>query len=49
MAAKHALDLLDLAFECLDSLGAPLLIPLGKAKEIEALVHRYGTLVRVCE
>jgi tetratricopeptide (TPR) repeat protein len=28
------------------SKGAPLWIPLGKAKEIEALVRRYGTLVR---
>jgi tetratricopeptide (TPR) repeat protein/CHAT domain-containing protein len=28
------------------SKGAPLWIPLGKAKEIESLVRRYGTLVR---
>jgi hypothetical protein len=28
------------------SKGAPLWIPLGKANEIEALVRRYGTLVR---
>jgi tetratricopeptide (TPR) repeat protein len=28
------------------SKGAPIWIPLGKAKEIEALVRRYGTLIR---
>jgi len=28
------------------SKGAPVWIPLGKANEIEALAHRYGTLVR---
>ena len=28
------------------SKGAPLLIPLGKAKEVENLVGRYGALVR---